>query len=385
MRALGMVSMTALILTGLPPAPIAPAPAAVQRGAPRRAGRGSRRALRALPPRFRRRRSAPAMAAAASRLPVARARRRAAAARLRAAAAAAPAPTTRRRRRRRRVAAGAAGRGDRAAVARRDLQSVTPVTVIGGHDLALRALARQSRALCRRGGRRGPGGRRRAGLDLLGRRRHRLLRQCPADAERRARCRRRPRSAPRRCSTISATIIRRPQDRVAAVQRHHRHDDDAVEPRTPGCCASACAATTCRAASGRRRTSSSWSTSRARWTSPTSCRWCNARWPCSPTGCSPRDRVSIVVYAGAAGLVLEPTSRPRRDRRARSTRLAGRRLDRGRRRASSSPIDVARAQHDRGRHQPRHPRHRRRLQRRRHRQRGADRHGRARARGRASP
>ena len=32
MRAFGLLSMTALILTGLPPTPIAPAPAAAQRG-----------------------------------------------------------------------------------------------------------------------------------------------------------------------------------------------------------------------------------------------------------------------------------------------------------------------------------------------------------------
>jgi Ca-activated chloride channel homolog len=38
MRALGMLSLTALILSGLPPAPIAPAPAAVQRGERRVAG-----------------------------------------------------------------------------------------------------------------------------------------------------------------------------------------------------------------------------------------------------------------------------------------------------------------------------------------------------------
>ena len=31
MRTLGLLSLTALILSGLPPAPIAPAPAAVQR------------------------------------------------------------------------------------------------------------------------------------------------------------------------------------------------------------------------------------------------------------------------------------------------------------------------------------------------------------------
>ena len=71
---------------------------------------------------------------------------------------------------------------------------------------------------------------------------------------------------------------------VAAVQHHHRHDDDAVERRIRGCCASACAATICRARAGRRPTSSSWSTFRDRCRARTSCRWCNARWRCSPSG-----------------------------------------------------------------------------------------------------
>ena len=43
-----------------------------------------------------------------------------------------------------------------------------------------------------------------------------------------ARCRPRRRCGPRRCSTISATIIRR-RTIGAAVQRQRRHDDDAVE------------------------------------------------------------------------------------------------------------------------------------------------------------
>ena len=46
---------------------------------------------------------------------------------------------------------------------------------------------------------------------------------------------------------------------------------------------------------------------------------------------SPRDRVSIVVYAGAAGVVLRADLEPRRDRRI-AEGPAGRRLDRGRRR-----------------------------------------------------
>ena len=84
----------------------------------------------------------------------------------------------------------------------------------------------------------------------------------------------------------------------------------------------------------------------------------------------PEDRVAIVVYAGAAGLVLPPTSGsdkrdyPRRDRPA-----PRRRLDRGRR------WDQARVRHCRGElrrggQQPGHPRDRRRLQRRRQQRRG---------------
>ena len=69
-----------------------------------------------------------------------------------------------------------------------------------------------------------------------------------------------------------------------------------------------------------------------------------------------RDRVAIVVYAGASGLVLPSTPGDqkatihRRHRRARS-----RRLDQRRARASAGLSGRARALHQ-GRRQPRHPR-----------------------------
>ena len=148
----------------------------------------------------------------------------------------------------------------------------------------------------------------------------------------------RRRCGPRRCSTISATIIRAPQDRRG---RSASRTDMATTPwnaNTRLLRVGLRGYDLPRAASGRRPTSSSWSTCRDRWTRPTSCRWCNARWLCSPTGSTRRTASSIVVYAGAAGLVLEPTSS--RDAIIERARRGCRRADRPRaRRASSSPID----------------------------------------------
>ena len=150
-----------------------------------------------------------------------------------------------------------------------------------------------------------------------------------------------------------------PQRPHAAVLRHHRHGADAVERRDPAASCRASRLRRCaqRAAAGQPRLPGRRFGIDA--ATPTSCRSSNARWPCSPSSSSPRDRVSIVVYAGAAGQVLSrPSTRTRR--RARS-RGYGRRLDRGR---AGHPARLRRRprQHDRGRDQPRHPRHRRRLQ-----------------------
>ena len=80
--------------------------------------------------------------------------------------------------------------------------------------------------------------------------------------------------------------------------------------RSTGWCASASRPAGCRPATCRPATWSSSSTCRARWSRPTSCRWYSRRserW-CASSG--REDRVAIVVYAGAAGLVLPPTSGP---------------------------------------------------------------------------
>ena len=100
----------------------------------------------------------------------------------------------------------------------------------------------------------------------------------------------------------------------------------------------------------------------------TSCRWSSGAAACWSRQLGENDRVAIVVYAGASGLVAAArraaiaTSRdPGRD----STQLqAGGSTNGG------AGIQLAYAGRGRelhqGRHQPRHPRHRRRLQRRRH-------------------
>ena len=74
------------------------------------------------------------------------------------------------------------------------------------------------------------------------------------------------------------------------------------------------------------------------------------------------DRVAIVVYAGASGLVLSPTSGGQRGDPGRPGQPAGRRLHRGRRR---HPAGLPRGVPElhRRRHQPGDPRHRRRFQR----------------------
>jgi hypothetical protein len=97
----------------------------------------------------------------------------------------------------------------------------------------------------------------------------------------------------------------------------------------------------------------------------TSCRCSSARgcWSTTP----PRDRVSIVVYAGASGVVLEPTPGDEQDGHPRGAR------PRSRPGGSTNggagielAYEIAQARLHRRRRQPRHPRHRRRLQRRRH-------------------
>ena len=57
--------------------------------------------------------------------------------------------------------------------------------------------------------------------------------------------------------------------------------------------------------------------------SRTSCRWSRLRWPGLAGELSARDKVSIVVYAGAAGMVLEPTNDERKIRAALEQLSAG--------------------------------------------------------------
>ena len=137
-----------------------------------------------------------------------------------------------------------------------------------GHGHAGRAgLCRRaggSRALCGPGGRRRPCGRRRAGLDLLDRRRHRLLRQCPAHAERRAQMPPAGRGADRGDAQLFPLRLSAAARPVAAVQRQRRHDDDAVEPGDAAAARRPARLRSAAQPSGRRRTSSSWSTSPAR-------------------------------------------------------------------------------------------------------------------------
>ena len=97
------------------------------------------------------------------------------------------------------------------------------------------------------------------------------------------------------------------------------------------------------------------------------------RCSCWSTSCGASDRVAIVVYAGAAGLVLPSTPGDRQgttilDAHRRGWRPAARPTAA---RASSSPTTSRSEQLHQGRHQPRDPRHRRRLQRRRHRARAS--------------
>ncbi len=123
----------------------------------------------------------------------------------------------------------------------------------------------------------------------------------------------------------------------------------------------------------RRATSCSCSTCPARWTSPTSCRWSRPRCACSPTRSTARDRVAIVVYAGASGLALPstPATSKAEIQRAIAELQAG-----GSTNGAAGiqlAYDMAAAALHQGRHQPRHPRDRRRLQRRRHQPGRADR------------
>ena len=118
----------------------------------------------------------------------------------------------------------------------------------------------------------------------------------------------------------------------------------------------------------------------------TSCRWCRRRCACSPTRSTARDRVAIVVYAGASGLVLPSTPGDRKVRDSRR-RIDG--LEAGGSTNGAPGIqlayDVAAEQLHQGRHQPRHPRDRRRLQRRRHERGRSDAPDRERARARRVP
>ena len=107
--------------------------------------------------------------------------------------------------------------------------------------------------------------------------------------------------------------------------------------------------------------------------SPTSCRCVQGgAASCSSSSCARSDRVAIVVYAGAAGLVLPSTPGERQGDDPRGARPPrGRRLDQRRRGHRSSPTEIADGELHQGRRQPRDPRHRRRLQRRRHRARAS--------------
>ena len=95
---------------------------------------------------------------------------------------------------------------------------------------------------------------------------------------------------------------------VAAVQHHHRHDDDAVEREHAAAARRPARLRSAARRAGRRPTSSSWSTCRDRWTSPDKLPLVQCSLALLADRLNPRDRVSIVVYAGAAGLVLR---RPR--------------------------------------------------------------------------
>ena len=92
------------------------------------------------------------------------------------------------------------------------------------------------------------------------------------------------------------------------------------------------------------------------------------------------DKVTIVVYAGAAGLVLEPTAGKDKAK----IKAALDRLQAGGSTAGGEGLALAYAKakeaQDRRRHQPHHPGDRRRLQCRRHRYRAAEGHGRGCAR-----
>ena len=137
--------------------------------------------------------------------------------------------------------------------------------------IALPADARKSRTLRSEDSRRGAGGRRRAvppsrstSTPLL-RQVRRMLNGGQMPPQRR--------SAPRRCSIISATNPA-PQDRSRPFSVSTDMACDAVEPWSRGCCARP-ARLRPSPPGARRRTWFSWSTCRDRWTSRTSCRFVN--------------------------------------------------------------------------------------------------------------
>ena len=173
-----------------------------------------------------------------------------------------------------------------------------------------------------------------------------------------------------------------PQRPVAAVQRLHRHDDDAVERRDPAAARrpARLRSAPARAAGGEPRLPG------RRLGLDELARQIAAR--AMLAGLARRPPVTRATGSRSSSMPAPPASccEPTADRDAiveSAEGPAGRRLDRGR---AGHPARLRRraAEHDRRRHQPRHPRHRRRFQRRRHQQRGAGRHGRARARATAS-
>ncbi len=120
-----------------------------------------------------------------------------------------------------------------------------------------------------------------------------------------------------------------PQDRSRPFSVSTDMSGDAVERRYAAAARRPARLRSAARAPGRRRTSSSWSTCRDRWRRRTNCRSCNARWPCSPTGSTRATGSRSSSMPAPPAMVLEPTVEPRRDRRI-AEESAGRRLDRGR-------------------------------------------------------
>ena len=215
MRAFALASMRALLLSGLPPAPLPARPSPAWRAHDPR--RRSRSDLLALHPRFPRRDTDAAGYGRGRRVGRPRQAR----------PSYAPPPPPRRRRHRRRMLA-----QEQAAIAttpaRAAPQHRSVGGVIGGYRAAAGRIASAMRAR-----RSPPSARRRcAGLDLRRRCRHRQLFQRPPHAQRR------PDAAPgggadRGDAELFPLRLSRARRPLAAVQRQHRHDDDAVERQHP--------------------------------------------------------------------------------------------------------------------------------------------------------